>query len=91
MRWRDRSSEWQSFFAWQPYCIDGLWIWLERIEKRRSLSGIVDVWEYRLPASCDSRQMAETVKHGSVRSTTGAVPSEARADAQTQPGTPYDE
>lgn len=47
MRWRDRSDEWQSFFAWQPYCIDGQWVWLERLERRRELAGIVDVWEYR--------------------------------------------
>lgn len=37
------------------------------------------------PASCDSRRMAETENTGSVRSTGGAVPSEAQADAQTSP------
>jgi hypothetical protein len=33
-------------------------------------------------ASCDTRRMAETENTGSVRSTGGAVPSEAQADAQ---------
>lgn len=37
------------------------------------------------PASVDTRRMAETGNTDSVRSTGGAVPSEARADAQTSP------
>lgn len=44
---------------------------------------IVPVREQR--ASVDTRRMAETGNTDSVRSTGGAVPSEAQADAQTSP------
>jgi hypothetical protein len=51
--------EWTPFFAWQPYLIDGHWHWLERLERRCKLTGIVDVWEYR-PALAAGAQSAET-------------------------------
>jgi hypothetical protein len=50
MRWREKLDDWHRIFCWQPYRIDGEWIWLEHIERRRKLETWVgDVFEYRLP------------------------------------------
>jgi hypothetical protein len=76
VRWRDTSTEWTPFFAWQPYLIDGQWAWLERLERRCKLAGIVDVWEYRLPASCDTHPKGGDVKQAP-SPMSGAVGSEA--------------
>jgi hypothetical protein len=68
MRWREKLDDWHSMFCWQPYCIDGTWVWLERIHRRRTLAHMWgDNFEYRIPAKADQSPKGEDAKRLSSR------------------------
>lgn len=50
MRWRTNLDNWHRIYCWMPFFVEGHWIWLEHIERRRTGEHLYDdTWEYRLP------------------------------------------
>ncbi len=50
----DNSYDWHYWFAWRPvWAIEGVWVWLERIERRKIEHSVPNcspswIWEYRV-------------------------------------------